>query len=460
MLVPKVLLINPPETRQLGYTNPPLGLLYLAGMLKAHGIESKLVDGGLLGWNSVEEALVDYEPDIVGITCLTPGRQKAFQVARLVKARNPKTLVVMGGAHPTIMYRQILENYPEVDIVVRGEGEHTFLEIVQGLDLDKIAGIVFRSKGEIIENKPREYVANLDDIPSPAWEMIDFQQYPARGSGIINGVDLNVEPRVSVIFSRGCQGHCTFCSTWWIWRQWRYRSPTHMADELELLNKVYQVKHLVFADDSFSLNREAAIELCREIIRRKLKIAFHVTTRVDAVDEEMLHLLKQAGCYEIAYGIETGSPKLLKKMNKETDLTTSERAIRLTKAAGLRVTALIIVGNVGETLETVKETASFLRSTKPTTIGSVGGLWILPGTALYQQAKRLGLINDDFWLGDEPYMIWNYEYSESELAEFQKIIERSASFELQLKAKLGKYITPAWRTRIKRGLQVLKLNFY
>lgn len=455
----KVLLVNPPETEQLGYTNPPLGLLYLAGMLRSHGIEPRLVDGCLLGWDSVEKEIEEYHPDIVGITCLTPGRKKALRVAELAKAGNSQTLVVMGGAHPTIMYQQILENYPYVDVIVRGEGEYTFLEIAQGIGLDKIDGIVFRSNKEIIENRPREYVEDLDDLPFPAWDMIDFQQYSPRGTGIVNGINLETEPRVSVIFSRGCQGHCTFCSTWWIWRKWRHRSPANMADELELLNRTYNVKHLVFADDSLTLDREATIDLCKEIIQRKLKIAFFATTRVDAVDPEMLDLLRQAGCYEISYGIETASQELLKKMNKETDIAVAERAIRLTKAAGLRVTALIITGNVGETRQTIEETASFLRRTRPTTIGSTGGLWILPGTALYQRAKRVGIINDNFWLGDKPHMVWDYEHPESELAQFHSVVEKSASPAVRLKLKAARFINPIWRRRMKRVLQTLRLGF-
>lgn len=417
-----ILLINPHETEQSGFSNPPLGLLYIAGTLLKYGFYVQLVDGCIQGKDTIKRSVETLHPDIVGITCLTPARKKSLEVAQMVKDIDPRITVVMGGAHATIMYRQLLENYSFIDYVVLGEGEESFLEIAQAKEPSTIHGIAYRELGRIIKTPPRNYIENLDEFPFPAWHLIDLTIYPARGEGIINGINLAKEPRISVIFSRGCKGHCDFCSTWWIWRGWRHRSPKNMVDELELLNKNRGIRHFCFADDAMTIDRDAIIGLCDEIVKRKLCIAFHITTRTDCVDEIILRKLKDAGCYEIAYGVETGSEILLNKMGKENDIKTSEKAIRLTKEAGLKSTALLIMGNLGETEETVKDTIQFLRRTEPDEIGCVGGLWVLPGTKIYGICKNAGFIDDDFWLTDEPFKVYTLEYSLDELTRMQNKI--------------------------------------
>lgn len=420
----RILLVNPHESDQAGFTNPPLGLLYIAGTLLQHKFEVRVVDGCRDGRDAIQAALVAFQPDIVGITCLTPGRKKALEVAEMVKGLKPQTIVVLGGAHATIMFRQILEHYSTVDYVVLGEGEETFLEISQENEPADIHGIAYRLDGEIIKTPPRKYIENLDKLPFPAWHLLDLKKYPGVDTGVVRGVDLACEPRISVVFSRGCKGHCDFCSTWWIWQGWRHRSPQNMVDELELLYRTFGIRNFCFADDAMTVDRQAILELCDDIIARDLNIVFHVTTRSDCVDAVMLQKLKAAGCYKIAFGIETGSPRLLEQMGKENDIATAELAIKLAKEAGILVTALVIVGNIGETEESIRDTIAFLRRTTPDDIGCVGGLWILPGTKLYQQCKRKGYIDDDFWLGDEPYKIYAEEYSLCQLAQLQKRVTK------------------------------------
>lgn len=432
----RVLLINPPGTEQSGYSNPPLGLLYLAGTLLRHGGEVKVIDGCVEGWNSIEQALQDFRPDMVGITCLTPERKKALAAARLVKDFDGGILTVLGGAHPTIMPLQVMENYPFVDCVVLGEGEAAFLDLARGRAASEIAGLLYRENGGVHKTGQRRYEENLDNIPFPAWHLVDIKRYPARGEGVVNGIDLAKEPRVSVIFSRGCSGHCDFCSTWWIWRGWRHRSPGNMADELELLYKDFGVRHFCFADDSMTVDRTSVMGLCDEIVARGLKIAFHVTTRTDCVDETLLSKLKAAGCYNIAFGIETASAALLEKMSKDASVETSEKAILMCKSAGIRVTALIIVGNVGESDDTISDTVAFLRKTRPDEVGCVGGLWILPGTKLYRDCVGRGIINDSFWLGEDPYMVYTAEHTIETLARMRSRVLNYPSFFQRAVSKL------------------------
>ncbi|MBC8551856.1 MAG: cobalamin B12-binding domain-containing protein [Candidatus Brocadiales bacterium] len=438
----KVLLINPPGLKQTGFFCPPLGLLYLAGTLKDKGIDVKLIDGCISGWSGVGDKIRSYSPDIVGIPCHTSARKKSLAVAKMVKDINRNTIVVMGGAHPTIMYQQLLEHYDDVDIVVRGEGEIALLEIAQGIDLDKIDGIVYRDGANVIKNSERQYVDNLDMLPFPAWDIIadTLWEYPTvfpKEFKNYNGVDLSHGPRVSVIYSRGCKGHCDFCSSWWIWKKWRYRSAKNMVDELEWLYESFKIRHFCFADDALTMDRQAIIDLCDEIVKRNLNIAFSATTRSDCVDLEILEKLKQAGCYEVAYGIETVSPKLLSRMNKENNIHNAETAIVLTKRAGLKPGALLIVGNVGETEETIDETIDFLEKFDVGSIGVVGGLWIFPGTGLYRHAKKLGIIDDNFWLGNEPYMVYTHEHSLRRLRFFTHAIRnRKKLSEMTFKYRL------------------------
>ena len=416
----RVLLINPPGTEQGGYSNPPLGLLYLAGTLRKNGFEVRVVDGCVEGPEALAAVLADFRPELAGVTCLTPERKKALAATRQVKDFDAGIITVLGGVHPTIMHDQLMRNYPFVDFGVIGEGESALLEIAEGKPPEGIAGIVYRSGGEIRKTAVRVHEKDLDKLPFPAWSLVDLKKYPARGSGIVNGVDLAREPRVSVIFSRGCSGHCDFCSTWWIWRGWRRRSAGNMADEMQLLYRDYGIRHFCFADDSMTVDREGVIALCDEIVSRNMRIAFHATTRTDCVDAEMLAKMKAAGCYNIAFGIETSSPELLAKMGKENTVAASEKAIALCKQAGIRATALIIAGAVGETWKTIGETAAFLRRTRPDEVGCVGGLWILPGTKLYRDCVGRGIITDEFWLGDEPYLVYTAEHTLEELMRMQK----------------------------------------
>lgn len=411
----KILLINPYGTEQSGYINPPLGLLYLAGSLLPEGFDVEVIDGCKEGKDGISEAIRNFGPDVVGITCYTPGRNNVLEIAQIAKDINFHIKVILGGVHPTIMFKQLLENYPQVDYIMLGEGEKTFIEFAKGNNPESIDGIAFIKDGKFFKTKPREYIENLDEIPFPAWHLIDFNKYDPRGEGIFRDIDLAKVPRVSVVFSRGCIGHCTFCSTWWIWRGWRHRSPKNMTDEIEMLNKKFGIVHFCFADDAMTIDHDATILLCDEIIKRDLKIAFEVTTRTDCVDKEMLSKLFQAGCYKISYGVETGSATLLKKMNKENTIEATENAIKLTKQAGIKVNALIIAGCVGEDNTTLNETLDFLRKCEPDEIGCVGGLWILPGTKLYYDCKKDGIIDDNFWLGNEPYMIYTKEHSLEEL---------------------------------------------
>jgi len=405
----KILLINPPGTQEYGYTPAPLGLLYLASYLekKLPQISIKIIDGALTGETATIKRIKQLRPDLVGLSVLTPSRHMAIKIAKIIKDKNPKTKIIFGGVHPSLMWQQIMTHYPCVDFVIRGEGEIPLFKLVSGVKPRNINGLVWKNKfHQVINNPNQKPINNLDKLPFPSWHLVNAQKYPPRGEGIVSNINLKKEIRFSLIFSRGCMGACTFCSSWKIWRGYRSRSGKNVADEVEAMVKQQKAKHFAFQDDTLTGNKKEIISFCQEIIKRKLNVAFGGCTRVDCVDKEILSWMKKAGFYYLSYGIESGSPEMLKKINKKTDIKKIRKAAFLTKKVGIQLGALIMYGLPQETKKDKLLTEKLLKEIKPDDLGSVGQVWLFPGTFIYQQAVKAGLITDKFWLGPEPYYIY------------------------------------------------------
>jgi len=404
----KILLIKPPKTEMGGYTAPPINLLYLAAFLKKNKprVSINIVDGSFDGEEEITANLKRLNPDLVGITILTPGRHEGIRIAGLAK-KYSQARVVLGGVHPTIMWKQMMEYFKEVDFVVRGEGEITLWQLVSGKPLEYIDGLVWRDKERgIICNRDRQLIKDLDSLPFPAWDMIDLLKYPPKGEGIVNGINLGKEVRIPIIFSRGCMGSCTFCSSWKIWKGYRSRSGKNVTNEIELLVNKYKIRNFNFFDDTLGGNRKAMTDFCQRIIRRRFKIALEGNTRVNIVNKKLLVLMKKAGFHTLAFGVESGSCRLLKKINKGITIDMIKKAFLLTKQAGIKTTALIMYGLPESTKRDNRLTEKLLAEIKPDGIGTVGETWIFPGTTLYEQAKKNRLINDRFWLGKKPCYIY------------------------------------------------------
>jgi len=441
-------------------STPTNGMLYLAAYLRKYGFDPPFADGWLIGWDGVEQRIIDYKPDIIGLTSITGGRHKAVKVAEIAKRIDPKILVVLGGVHPTIMWKQMLEHYPVIDIIVRGEGEITLLEIAQGKALSEIDGICYRHNDRVIRNKDRELIADLDDIPFPAWDLHDLRAFSApnnaRPGEIIKGIDASREPVAPMIFSRGCPGRCNFCSTWWIWKCYRRRTAKNLVDEVELLHNKYNIKSFKFVDDCFTDDKEAIMEFCDEVERRKLNIIFTTLTRGDRVDEEMLERLQRAGNYLISFGVESGSQKILDIMRKEIDLKKVEENIMICKKVGLRVNELLIVGNIGETIDTVNDTVEFVKRTQPDVTSVSNGMMIFPGTQLYQHSKRVGLIDEDFWVKTEHvYAMYTHGYPKWMLDVFTHAVinhRRLPRSKFMVAMRNHRYFTRSIKDRIRRSL--------
>ena len=380
------LLINPSSMNMQRYGPPPLGLLYLAAMDE----ETEIFDDALRpspGFPGLEKL----SPRVVGVPIYTKGRHNSLEYLRWAKERGAVT--VAGGPHVAVMTKQLVEHYGDfVDHFVVGDGELAWKAICNGEDIP-----------QVVEMR----VEDLDTLPLPAWEKIDISRYPPRikkGFGIHRNNDLPRIPRIPVILGRGCTGHCTFCSAWWVNGKLRYHGKEWMAVHLARLWEL-GVRHLSFQDDCLTTNRQAVMELCN--ILEGYTFSWTGVTRADLLDTELAQRMESAGCYMLAFGIESGSQVILDKMHKQIDLSKAFVAREACRQANIHFRALMIRNFPYSTPETNQETARFLKKLQPDDTGSVGATWVFPGTVLYQQCKRAGLIDDSFWLGDKPYYVYH-----------------------------------------------------
>ena len=377
----------------------PLNLLYLAGTLDAHGIDVTIVDMNI---DPMEVVLTEIRRgyDIVGMSVLTSTRWDAFFMAENIRWMSPKSKVVLGGVHASLMPGQC-QKY--CDVVIKGDGELPFLDLCLG-------------------KKPIERIAPIDGL-YPAWHKIDLWRYPGKGftkhdKRKANGVDIANLPRISLQTSRSCLSHCRFCSSFYVQGPYRMRNPVKVVDEMEMLYSKGH-KSFYFIDDSFYLDKSKALEFCAEVLRRKLKVAFHIQTRADVLDKEYTEALRLAGCYYVSIGVETGSELILESLHKSTEVSAAERAIYNCHKVGIRTEALLIVGNEGETDETIEQTRKFLRRANPTTVSSAKeGLLLFPGTAVYRKSVKEGLISEDFWDTMERCKV--YRFSPEQIEKWNK----------------------------------------
>lgn len=325
---------------------PPLNLLCLAGMLKDNGIECKVIDEHISGRDELMREIRRGYP-IVGISCMTAHRWDVFDTALVVKRISPRSTVVIGGVHASLMPEQCAKY---ADVVIGGDGEGPLLDLCQG-------------------KEPRERFIPLDELPFPDYDKVNLKTY--RGYALkrfdrrkMNGIDIRRNPTMLVQASRGCNGHCRFCSSFYIQGKYRVKNPVRLADEIELLYAKGMV-NFYFADDAFYLDKTLGIRFCQEIDSRRLHIAFHIQTRADAIDDEYAYWLKRAGCYRVQVGLETGSEILLKTMHKSESLDSIYQGIRVCQNHGLHTQVGFIVGNEWETDETIEETRRLLKKLNP-----------------------------------------------------------------------------------------------
>lgn len=408
----KILLLTP--LIGIPKSEPPLGLCYIQACLDKEGYkENKIVDI-YDSYNQIEKIIKEYSPDVVGIACFTTYRNSSFKLANIAKKVNPKIKTVLGGPHATFMWEQIINNFSSVDFIVIGEAEETMVELVKSLDkgtsLKDVMGIAFREDGKALMTGCRVPMKNLDELPFPSYRDIDLKKYaiPCPPLTTTNEVKANI------VSSRGCYGNCTFCSTKVFWGNWRARSAKNVVDEIEWLYNMQNVRFFSFSDDIFTTDINRVIDICKDILNRGLKIKWFCETRVNNISLELFENMKKAGCYLVQFGVESGSEKILKSINKNVTKDQIINAFKLAKQAGLQTEVLIMVGNQGEDWGTIKETEELLTHIDADIL-IISITHIFPATKLYELAKEHKLIDDDFWLTDKTIPEYTVDNSMSEL---------------------------------------------
>lgn len=395
----------------------PLGLGYIASFLEREGHEVVLIDAYVKKYSHerLGELIKDQKPDVVGITCLSDQRASWFRLVRLIRSIDGSIKIVLGGAHPTLMPGQVLANL-RPDVIVIGEGEETMLDLVRTWEsngnLGDVKGIAYMKGEEVVISEPRERIKNLDVLPFPAYHMVDLNDY--SGWSFMNEIygkfGLERPPKYATIStSRGCVGNCGYCSAPLIWkRRWTKRSGINVVDEIEMLKKNYGVEFMILTDDIFSVDRQRVISICEEILSRELGILWGFETAVNFVSADLLNLAKKAGCRCILYGVESASQTVLSNVNKSIRKEDVISAFKLTRAAGIITGAFLMVGNPGESEESIDQTIDLLREIKPDFILPQVAM-ITPGTKIFEIAKKKGCIDNNYWLTDLPFPYYTCE---------------------------------------------------
>lgn len=366
----RVLLIHPnyhSGGAEIAGNWPPSWVAYLTGYLKAAGYtDIAFIDAMTddLDEESLRERIRGLAPDVVGTTAITPSIYKAERTLALAREACPHALTVLGGVHGTFLYRQVLTEAPWIDVVVRGEGEAVFLDLLHALedgrwrtDRRSIRGIATPLDGQIVATPAAPPIQNVDTILAD-WSILDWSKY----------IYIPLKTRVAVPnFARGCPFTCTFCSQWKFWRDYRVRDPLKVVDEIEILVRDHRIGFFILADEEPTIHRKKFVAFCEELVRRNLGVLWGINTRVTDIlrDEALLSLYRKAGLVHVSLGTEAAAQLNLDRFRKETTIAQNKKAIQLLRQHGIVTEAQFIVGLENETRETLEETYAMCRDWNP-----------------------------------------------------------------------------------------------
>ncbi len=451
----KVLLINPPAQGVYDTVNiklPPLGLAYIAAVLRAHGHHVEIID--LNVQENLWETVSKYQWDIVGLSGDTSRYPISMKIAEQIKKHFGFTIFT-GGPHVTFFEKETLDT-GYVDFIIRGEGEFITLELIdairQNKPLESVRGITFKKDGRIIKTLRAPIIRNLDSLPCPARDLLPMEKYKVT--------IFYRRPITSILTSRGCPFNCYFCSSSQFSNLiWRTRSPKNIVDEMEYVINKFDYHAFAFVDDNFTLNSKRVIEISKEIVKRKLDIYWWAFSRVDELlgHEDMVEWMAKSGCKMVFLGIESVSKKVLDEYNKGITANDSIRAVKLLKSYGIDTWGSFIIGALDETKEMIMNTVRFAKLLDPRNV-QFSILTPFPGTRLYEDAEKMGVIIHKNWkYYDGAHAVMRTKYLEPH--EIQKLLNMAyISFYIRPKRLIKimptaiKYLIelPSKRKRAKR----------
>ncbi len=404
----KVLFIEPPKEFWFvmgEYTPPPLGILQLAAFL-----ESRIPDFDIIvldcqaeqvDWDDLQRLIESIEPDVVVSSALaTCNTYTIMRTLDIIKKIDPQIKTVVGGQHFTALANESLENYPEIDFIIRGEGELTLVDllqkIVQGRPLEKVDGISFRHGDKIIHNRPRALIDNLDDLPFPGYHFIEdnIDKYHFKMMSHSNAGYAMVEA------SRGCLHKCTFCSQWPYWGgRWRTKSPKRIADEMEYIYNEYDISFLWLTDDNLGLGKQTN-DLCDELIKKGISdsITWFIQARSDDIiqHKKILPKMRKAGNYWVMAGLERHDNKTITNYHKGIKPNDSKLSMDLLKENDIFSQATLIMGDRNDSHNSIQNLRDFVNNVDPD-LAIFMVLTPFPGTDLYKTAKEKGWLEEDNW---------------------------------------------------------------
>ncbi|MEW5772391.1 MAG: cobalamin-dependent protein [Thermodesulfobacteriota bacterium] len=382
----RIALIYAPWLEERAHTedvvHPPMGVWFVAAALAEAGHEVEVLNWRAQGRDprTAEAALRELAPDLVGFTVLQANRHAALDLARRAKAILPGVRTVLGGVAATFLWKLFLDHAPEVDFVIRGEGEQAMLRLAERLEsgeerYDDLPNLAWRDGGVARANPCAEPLDDLDSLPNPA------RRYTYQ----------------HLALTRGCPGKCTFCGSPRFWGpKVRHHSPEYFVDQMEILH-AKGVDHFYVSDDTFTLDKARARRVCELILERGLKVTWNAISRVDLVDYETLKLMRRAGCIQVSFGVESASEEVRSFLGKRITARAAREAFAAAHRAGLLARAYFIYGSPCDSAATIRDNIALIRELKPLVVHFFV-LTLYPGSALYDRFRQEFRLGDETWL--------------------------------------------------------------
>lgn len=376
---------------------PPLGIASLAAVARSEGKSVAIVDALAehLSIDATINRICELQPRFVGITAATVAIKNAALIASGIKRTMPEVTVILGGPHVTAIPEKTLNLFRCFDIAVIGEGERTLSQLINTItearDLSKVNGIAFRRDGALLITPRRAFIEDLDTLPIPAYDLLPDLRRSYRPSAH----NFKHLPSISMITSRGCPGQCIFCDVTTFGHTCRRNSIPYIMDMLDYLISQFGIKDICMPDDTFVISRKHVLDFCGELARRRSRISWSCQARVNCVDPPLLKAMHQAGCWQIDYGIESGSQAILTTLKKGITREMALKALRWTREAGIQTKGYFIIGSPGETPATIGETIQFAKEACLDSF-QVSFFTPFPGSPVYNEIAQHGMLDEDW----------------------------------------------------------------